>query len=175
MTTPSEKREADEKIPGKAGALGKYKWWLIGGLGAIAVIVFLIVRHQSSSSTTGTSSLAAMGIDPATGVPYAQEYANAYGGGMGMSPFGGGYGGFGGFGGGMTGPAGPQGKTGPRGPRGPGGKDKDKDKEPKPGGHQRHGHTKGGSRTEAMSAALASRRAWNTRIVPGPNKSTHMV
>ena len=161
--TPSDRRQAEERVP-KKGDLGKYKWWVIGGLAIIAIVVFVIIRKQQSS-TSGTSSLASMGIDPATGVPYAQEYANAYGMGMGTP-----YGGWGGGGGGGTGPAGPPGKTGPTGPRG---KTGPKGKGGKNGHH--HGHRGKGSRTEAMQNAIAARRAWNTRIVPYPLKRSHYV
>jgi hypothetical protein len=163
MPEPSEIRQGNEKLP-KKGTLDKYKWWLIGGLAVIAVLVFYFVNKSKQASATGTSSAAASGIDPTTGVPYSQEYANAYGAGMGMNPYGGFGGGFGGGGTGPAGPAGPAGKTGPRGKRGKSG-----------GGGGDHKHHKEGSRTEAMSAAVSARRAWNTRIIPPPNRHSYYV
>lgn len=196
--TPAEMREANQKIPSGKN-LNKYRWWIIGGLGAVAVLVFYFVnksKQNAQASTGGTSSLAAMGIDPATGVPYAQEYANSFGGGLGLSPYGGG--GSGGF----TGPrgaTGPAGATGPRGKGGKGGKTgktgtfKPYSQRIGPGKHGSiwvtpHGtgywskvgkkwvwHKAGGSgsRTGGMSMAIASRKIWNTRIVPVANQHTY--
>lgn len=199
---PSEKREANEKIP-KSGTLNKYRWYIIGGLALLAVLVFYFVnksKANAASTTGGTSSLAAMGIDPATGVPYAQEYSNAFGGGLGLSPYGGG----GGGGGGFTGPRGPTGSTGPAGPSGKKGRTgktgtfKPYSQRIGPGKHGlewvtphgvgfwskqgKHwvwhkagatGHSKKGSRTEAMTMAVQSRRMWNTRIIPEANQHTY--
>lgn len=200
--TPAETRQANEKIP-KGGKLQKYRWYIIGGLALLAVLVFYFVnkskQNAQASGAAGTSSLAAMGIDPATGVPYAQEYANAYGGGLGMSPYGGGGGGFGGFGGfGGTGPAGPRGGTGPAGPKGPQGGFKPFWQQVGKGQHGRiwvtshgvghwekvgkrwtwikagsSGISKSGSRTQGMTEAIQARQNWNTRIVPQENQHTY--
>ena len=70
----------DIKLPG----LGKVdkKWVLIGGAGALGLIVIIVIRRKSAGqSTDGTStdttsadtSGTDSGIDPATGVPYADE------------------------------------------------------------------------------------------------------
>jgi hypothetical protein len=53
------------------------RWMLIGGIGAAAIVLYMIYKNRQSSSA---SSQAAEGIDPATGVPYASEqYSGAYG------------------------------------------------------------------------------------------------
>jgi hypothetical protein len=108
-TPPSEKRELDQKLPKKGGALQKYKWWLIGGLALIAVLVFFFVSKNNQGTQATGSGTATSGIDPATGVPYATEYA-----GMGI--------GTPGTGTGATGPAGPAGSAGAPGQRGKQGK-----------------------------------------------------
>lgn len=108
LVTDSGSKEANEKHPKKGGKLGKYKWYIVGGLAVIAVLVFYFTRSSNannSASTTGSStgdSGAAAGVDPSTGLPYASEY------------------GMGGIG--ATGPAGPAGATGPAGPKGATGK-----------------------------------------------------
>jgi hypothetical protein len=53
------------------------RWMLIGGVGAAAIVFYLVYKSRKSS---GASAQAAEGIDPATGVPYASEqYSGAYG------------------------------------------------------------------------------------------------
>lgn len=46
-------------------------WLLIGGLGAAAIVIYMVMRARSNAATTGTTD---PNIDPATGVPYSQEY-----------------------------------------------------------------------------------------------------
>jgi hypothetical protein len=196
--TPSDKREANEKIPGAKtkNKLDKYKWYIVGGLALLAVLVLYFVnaskKNASTTSTGQTSSLASAGIDPNTGVPYAQEYAGAFGSGLGLLG-GGGYG---------RGATGARGAPGPRGKPGkPGGTGKRG--HPGPPGNNRNwywyqggwhrrkenwriagsGHhwigsplsgvSNMGSRTDAMSTAVKARKDWNTRIVPSPIRHTH--
>lgn len=150
--TPSEKREANEKVPKVGGKLQKYKWWLIGGLAVIAVVVFWIVNHQQSAGTASAQGTPP-GVDPSTGVPYSMESGAS---------------GFYGFGGtpgtpGPAGPAGPRGKTGKRGSPGPRGHRGHRG----PRGHRgRRGHRRTGSRTEALQIAAQNRADWNTRVLP---------
>jgi hypothetical protein len=48
-------------------------WLLIGGLGAAAIVIYMVMRARSNAAT-GDST-----IDPATGIPYSQEQGG-YGG-----------------------------------------------------------------------------------------------
>jgi len=107
LVKDGDSKEANEKHPKKGGKLSKYKWYIIGGLAVIAVIVFYISRKNAASSNTTASTPAGTqsGVDPSTGLPYASEY---------------GYGGLGATG--AAGPAGPAGTTGKPGKRGPTGK-----------------------------------------------------
>jgi LysM repeat protein len=67
--TDAGSAEANSKVPKKGMLTGKNKWYVIGGLGIIAVLVFVFVKKSnsaasasgSSGSGTDTSSL-----DPAT-------------------------------------------------------------------------------------------------------------
>src|SRR5258708_16104935 len=79
----------------KKGALNKYKWWIVGGLAVIAVLVFYFTRKSKSGSANQSTQA---GIDPNTGLPI------------------GGGGGF--LGAGPAGPARPARPSRPRGPRG---------------------------------------------------------
>lgn len=57
--------EAKSKVPKKG--MGKNKWYVVGGLGIIAVLVFFFVSKSKANAagTTGTSG-AASSLDPAT-------------------------------------------------------------------------------------------------------------
>jgi len=84
--------EKDEKIlGGKGKGAGKYKWYIIGGLALVAVLVFYFVQRSGSASSAGAAS-PSTATDPNTGQP-----VNSYNG---------------------IGPEGPAGPAGPRGPRG---------------------------------------------------------
>lgn len=107
--SPPTERHQPEKAggPNKPGMLtGKKKWYLVGGLAVIAVLVFVFVRKSnanSSGSTTGTSNTA---MDPATQAALQnalQSQAGAYQSGQVVGPQG------------SPGPAGPAGPTGPAG------------------------------------------------------------
>lgn len=106
LITDGGSKEANEKHPKKGGKLDKYKWYIIGGLAVIAVLVFYFTRQSSANSSSSAADQAAAGIDPSTGIPYASEYGA--GGAYGIP--------------GPTGATGATGATGPRGPRGPAGK-----------------------------------------------------
>jgi nucleoid-associated protein YgaU len=63
----------EEKVgpPGKdkKGGLmtGKYKWYVVGGLGLVAVLVFFFVRRSSSNAAAGTGTgTSTTSMDPAT-------------------------------------------------------------------------------------------------------------
>jgi hypothetical protein len=54
-------------------------WLVVGGLGAAAVVIYMVMRARSSAASTDPS------IDPATGVPYSQE-TSGLGGASGVTP-----------------------------------------------------------------------------------------
>lgn len=106
----SDSHAANEKVGPDAKKLKKnqnLKWYLIGGAGLLAVLVFFFV-HQSNanSSTTGTNATPpTSGLDPGTLAALSQ--AGLLGGAStGSQP-------------GVPGPTGPAGATGPAGPAGP--------------------------------------------------------
>jgi hypothetical protein len=104
----------------KGGTWEKYKWWIIGGMGIVAVLVFYFVQKSNASSgggTTGSSGQPPTGLDPATQAALQSALASQAGTGYGtlQGPPG------------PTGPQGPPGPTGPKGPPGPRGP-----KQPKP-------------------------------------------
>lgn len=73
---PELVKDGDSKPDGKLGPKGqtklqKYKWWIIGGLAVVAVLVFYFVRKNQQGQQQQTNQ---PGIDPATGLPYASEY-----------------------------------------------------------------------------------------------------
>lgn len=106
-------KEANEKTPKKGMLTGKNKWYVVGALAAIAVLVFVFVRKSNANSaTTGTTS--STNLDPATQAAL-QSALQAQASGIGE--------GSGGLTGatGDIGPAGPAGPAGPIGPAGPAG------------------------------------------------------
>lgn len=108
MADTPEPPKADGGPKGlKKGLLtGKNKWYVIGGLGVLAVLVFFFVsRSSSSSGTGGTTSTTGGGMDPATQAALQSALQ-----GQGSSGFG------------TAGPAGATGAAGPPGPAGKAGK-----------------------------------------------------
>lgn len=117
MPDPPQNDGLDKKTPpgGKKGGLmtGKYKWYVVGGLGLIAVLVFVFVRKSNANSSGGTPGAASTAMDPSTqaalqsalqgqsAAGYAYQAAT---GPPGVA--------------GPTGPAGPAGATGAKGPAG---------------------------------------------------------
>jgi resuscitation-promoting factor RpfA len=69
-----ESPEANEQVSPvpkiKKGKLdtSKNKWYIVGGLGVVAVLVFFFVS-KSGSSSSNTAATGASNIDPATGYP----------------------------------------------------------------------------------------------------------
>jgi nucleoid-associated protein YgaU len=111
--------EANSKLPKKGLLTGKNKWYVIGGLAIIAVLVFAFVRKSNANAAGGTTSgTAGSGLDPATAAALqgalmqqgssAGQQAGAVQGPAGEA--------------GPAGPVGPAGGTGPAGPAGPIGK-----------------------------------------------------
>lgn len=109
--TDAKTPEANSKVPKKGLLRGKNKWYVVGALAAIALLVFIFVRKSNSNSATGGSTTP---IDPATGLPQgsAQDQAalaaQASAGGLGAPQ-------------GATGAIGDTGPAGPAGPAGPSG------------------------------------------------------
>ena len=69
MADPPQNDGLDKKAgPGKKGGLmtGKYKWYVVGGLGLIAVLVFVFVRKSNANASGGTPGAASTAMDPAT-------------------------------------------------------------------------------------------------------------
>lgn len=70
MPDPQTNGQSDglDKKPGKKGGLmtGKYKWYVVGGLGLIAVLVFVFVRKSNANASGGTPGAASTTLDPAT-------------------------------------------------------------------------------------------------------------
>jgi nucleoid-associated protein YgaU len=111
--------EGNEKVspvPKKGLMTGKYKWYVVGGLGLIAVLVFVFVKKSNASANGSGSSTTTSGgssLDPATAAALQSalqgqsaddaQYSAAVG------PTG------------AAGPAGPAGAAGPAGPAGPAG------------------------------------------------------
>jgi len=83
----AENPPAGRKSPKKIAGVD-LKWWLIGGVGTIA-IVYLAYKHSANSAaaaTTTTDTSTDSSIDPATGIPYADETGESYGGAYGTTP-----------------------------------------------------------------------------------------
>jgi len=45
---------------------GKYKWYLIGGVAVIAVLVFVFVKKSNTNATTSTTGATSSSLDPTT-------------------------------------------------------------------------------------------------------------
>lgn len=114
----AEEPEGNQKVPKKGLMTGKSKWYVVGGLGLIALLVFVFVRKSNSNAAGGTSSTTGTtAMDPSTqaalqsalqaqaGAGYTYQAAT---GPQGVP--------------GPTGPAGPTGAVGKTGPIGPAGK-----------------------------------------------------
>lgn len=59
--------------PNQLGGVDK-KWWIIGGVGAVAIVWYAYHRSASSASSGSTTA----GIDPQTGLPYSQTPSSGY-------------------------------------------------------------------------------------------------
>lgn len=128
---PAKDPAGNEKVgPGgkKGGMLtGKNKWYLIGGLGIVAVLVFFFVsRSNAAGSATGTGTTTGTSLDPSTQAAL-QSALQGQAGSAGFS--------------GLAGPAGP---TGPAGAAGKPGKTGKPGKPGKPARPPKHGSVQPG-------------------------------
>lgn len=103
--------EGEEKVgpKGKKSGLmtGKYKWWVVGGLGLVAILVFVFVRKSNASASGGTSGTSGTGttaMDPATQAALQSALQGQSAAGYAYQA--------------ATGPAGVAGPAGPAGPAG---------------------------------------------------------
>ena len=76
--------------PGGPGAKPPMKkstknWMIIGAVGAAGIVIWYVMRARSQANTSQTTADQS-GIDPNTGIPYAEEYSQGYG----VSGYGGG-------------------------------------------------------------------------------------
>ena len=98
---PAKDPAGNEKVGPKKGMLtGKNKWYVVGGLGIVAVLVFFFVSRSNSSASPTTATTDAGTADPTA----AQDGTGDNGDGSLVGP---------------AGPAGPAGATGATGPKGP--------------------------------------------------------
>jgi LysM repeat protein len=114
-------KDDNSKVPGTGGkkALdsknGKMKWYVVGGLGIVAVLVFFFVSRSNSSAAGGSTASGGSSLDPSTEAALesalqsqaSSGFASTATGSAGAP--------------GDTGPAGPAGPAGPSGPAGPAG------------------------------------------------------
>jgi LysM repeat protein len=107
---PSSNKKIGGTGSGKAldGKNGKMKWYIVGGLGVVAVLVFFFVSRSNSAAGGSTASGTSGGtLDPSTEAALESALqAQASGGGFAST---------------ATGSAGAPGATGPAGPAGPAG------------------------------------------------------
>jgi LysM repeat protein len=96
---------------GKGLLTGKNKWYVVGGLGLLAVLVFFFVSRSNANAPGTTATTSGSTLDPSTQA--ALESAL-------QAQAGSGYAGAGATG--PAGPAGPKGATGAKGPKGAPGK-----------------------------------------------------
>jgi LysM repeat protein len=109
-----QQQQGNEKVPKKGMMTGKNKWYVVGALGLIAVLVFVFVGRSKANASGGTTGASTTTMDPATqaALQSALQAQSAAGysyqaatGPAGVA--------------GPTGPAGPTGATGKTGPIGP--------------------------------------------------------
>ena len=131
---PEDPKPPEGKGKKKGLLTGKNKWYVIGGLGIVAVLVFFFVsRSNSNAAGTQTSTGGNGGLDPSTQAALESALQGQASGAFG--------------GGGIAGDTGPAGPAGPPGPPGKQGKPGKPGKPPKhtvphrPPPHKRVGKT----------------------------------
>lgn len=64
---PAKDPAGDQKVGPKSGMMtGKKKWYVIGGLGLLAVLVFFFVSRSNTNAAGGTTTTSGTSLDPAT-------------------------------------------------------------------------------------------------------------
>jgi nucleoid-associated protein YgaU len=163
MADPEGEQKAAPPGKGKKGGLmtGKYKWYVVGGLGIIAVLVFFFTRRSNANSAgtgTGTGTTA---MDPSTqaalqsalqgqsAAGYAYQAATGPQGVQGPA--------------GPAGPAGAKGATGAKGPAGTGGKPGTPGKPaPKPASNAHFYTVKAGDSLSKIASQFHVSGGWQT-------------
>lgn len=98
--------EGSEKVPKKGGmTTGKKKWYLVAGLGIVAVLVFVFVRKSNANASSATPGAATTTMDPATQAALQNALQGQGAAGYAYQA--------------ATGPQGVPGSVGPTGPTGP--------------------------------------------------------
>lgn len=93
--------EANEKVPKKGLKTSKNKWYLVGGLGVIAVLVFFFVSRSKANAAGTSTTGSATSLDPATQAALQSALQGQAAAGLSYQA--------------STGPAGPAGPAGPQG------------------------------------------------------------
>jgi LysM repeat protein len=62
----SGSKEANEKVPKKGLKTSKNKWYIVGGLGLVAVLVFFFVSRSKANGTATSSTGTTSSLDPST-------------------------------------------------------------------------------------------------------------
>jgi nucleoid-associated protein YgaU len=129
---PSTQANSPTTEKGKKQGLmtGKYKWWVVGGLGLIAVLVFFFVSRSNASTSAPAGGVSTTAMDPATQAALQSALQGQSAAGYAYQAATGPQG--------VQGPAGPAGPAGPKGPAGTAGKPGPKGpaaKLPKASGH----------------------------------------
>lgn len=151
--TPKGNDGLDGKPGGKKKKAQNYKWYLIGGLAVLAVLVFYFTNRSNSNAAAAQSGSTAQDMN---NLPMGGVYPPA-------TPYGGGY-----YGGGR-GPRGPAGPPGPRGKPGPNPKGK------KPPNHKVAGtYFVNVTRNESLSQ-LASARHWDSATLKWVETHDHLT
>jgi hypothetical protein len=66
-----EEATANQTMPSKGSKLSKYKWWIVGGLAILAVLVFYFVQRSNSNAlgSTGSTTSVPGGTGTQIGIP----------------------------------------------------------------------------------------------------------
>jgi LysM repeat protein len=110
----AEETEGNAKVPKKGLMTGKNKWYVVAGLGLIAVLVFIFVGKSKSNASGGTASTTGTtAMDPATQAALESALQGQGAAGYAYQAATGPQG--------VPGPVGPAGPIGPAGAKGPAG------------------------------------------------------
>lgn len=150
-TGPGKGPPGDGKAGPKSGMLtGKKKWYVVGGLGLLAVLVFFFVSRSNTNAAGGTTTTGGATMDPATQA--ALESALQAQAGSGYTSAG------------IQGQTGPAGPTGPKGPKGAPGKPGTPGKTGKPGsmgtGKHQYYNVKAGNTLSGIAAQFGIKGGW---------------